>query len=137
MKKFLAIGALGGLVGCASVPGMSPPDPAMPGAPVFFQPFSAALDQPALATIASTAKAAEAQPTATVYVTAAADPVGSVLANKYLSETRAQVVADQLVADGVATERVHTRAIGIASAPMGEGGGAAQVSRRALIQVGG
>jgi outer membrane protein OmpA-like peptidoglycan-associated protein len=136
VKKVLAITAFGGLIGCAPMWGMSPPEPATPGTPVFFQPFSAALDQSALATIASAAKAAEAQPNATVYVTGAADPVGSALANKYLSETRAQVVADQLVADGVAAERVHTRAIGIASAPMDEGSGAAQVSRRALIQVG-
>jgi outer membrane protein OmpA-like peptidoglycan-associated protein len=105
-----------------------------PATPVFFQPFSAALDESAMTTIATTAKAAEARPDATVIVTGAADSVGSSLANQYLSETRAQVVADALVADGVAPSRIHTRATGIASAP-GPVGAPAQSARRVLIQI--
>jgi len=134
MRKFIAISVLCGLVGCAELPAMpfyGPPAASTPATPVFFQPFSAALDQPALATIASAAQEAKAKPDARVLVTGAADSVGSSKANKYLSETRAQVVADALVADGVARGRIHLRAAGEVSAP----GSYTQVARRALIQI--
>ena len=68
-------------------------------------------------------------------VTGAADSVGSSKANKDLSQTRAQVVADALVSDGVAPGRIHTRAIGIAPSHAAYGT-PAQYARRALIQVG-
>ena len=60
--------------------------------------------------------------------------MGSAKANKYLSEARAQVVADALVTDGIASWRIHTRAIGIAAAPTADGT-PAQYARRTLIQV--
>jgi outer membrane protein OmpA-like peptidoglycan-associated protein len=134
MKKLMMISVLGLLVGCAelpALPGMGPKAASTPATPVFFQPFSAALDQPALSTIASAAQEAQAQPGSRVVVTGAADGVGSPKANKYLSETRAQVVADALVADGVARGRIKLRAAGAVEAP----GGAAQAGRRALIQI--
>ena len=130
MKKFLTISLLCGLVGCVSSP---PPGPATP---VFFQPFSAALDESALTAIASAAKEANQQPEARVTVTGAADSVGSIQANKYLSETRAQVVADALVSDGVSADRIHVRGVGIALAP-GAVGTSAQSARRVLVQIGG
>jgi outer membrane protein OmpA-like peptidoglycan-associated protein len=102
---------------------------------VFFQPFSAALDAPALTTIASVAQEAKEKPGTRVTVTGAADSVGSSKANKDLSQTRAQVVADALVSDGVAPGRIHTRAIGIAPSHAAYGT-PAQYARRALIQVG-
>ena len=104
--------------------------------PVFFQPWSAAISATAAKTIAAAAKAALADPAAPVVVTGAADTVGSALANKYMSEARAQVVSDALVADGVAAVRVETKAIGATSAPGVATGSYAQFSRRVLIQVG-
>jgi outer membrane protein OmpA-like peptidoglycan-associated protein len=137
MKKFLMISALCGLSACASVPFMNePPVPTTPATPVFFQPFSANLDQPALDTIAAAAKAANEEPGAQVTVIGAADGVGSAAANKYLSKTRAQVVADQLETDGVDPSRLRIRGEGTAPSPA-PAAGAAQSARRALIQIGG
>jgi len=131
MRKLMMISVLYGLVGCAALPGMGPPAASSPATPVFFQPFSAALDAPALSTISSAAQEAQAEPDARVVVTGAADPVGSAKANKYLSETRAQVVADALVADGVPRGRIKLRAAGAVQSP----GGSTQAGRRALIQI--
>ena len=82
-------------------------------------------------TIAAAAKAALADPAAPVVVTGAADTVGSALANKYMSEARAQVVSDALVADGVAAiavclvnsyvNPVHERQIGALIAEIAPG----------------
>jgi outer membrane protein OmpA-like peptidoglycan-associated protein len=136
MKKILLISLLSVLSGCTSPGYMDATAVNAPATPIFFQPFSAALDESALTMIANTAKAANAQPDANVYVTGAADSVGSALANEYLSETRAQVVADALVADGVAPSRIRMRAVGITSAPVPDGT-PAQSARRVLIQIAG
>ena len=128
---------LAALGGCAVVPEIDflhRPVAPTPATPVFFQPFSAALDQPALTTISALAQEANNEPKARVYVTGAADGTGSSAANKDISRARAQVVADALVTDGVARGRIHMRAIGVVMSPTGPG---AQAGRRALIQVGG
>ena len=134
MKKILMFSLLCALSGCNSASMMDADAVSAPATPIFFQPFSAALDESAMTTIATAAKAAEAQPNATVIVTGAADSVGSLLANKYLSETRAQVVADALAAYGVAPSRIQMRSAGIAPAP-GPVGAPAQSARRVLIQI--
>ncbi|HVE22662.1 MAG TPA: OmpA family protein [Acidocella sp.] len=103
--------------------------------PVFFQPWSAAISKTASETIAAAARAALADPSTSVIVTGAADTVGSALANKYMSEARAQVVSDALAADGVAASRIKVRASGATEAPGAAPGSYAQFSRRALIQV--
>lgn len=104
----------------------------VPNYVVFFQEWSAGLDQPALQTIATAAAAAAKNPTAPVNVTGYADPLGSKQANIYLSETRAQVVIDQLTADGVAPERTHLHAAGITNYSL-----TSQESRRVVITIGG
>ncbi len=136
MRKILVISVLCGLSGgCAMLPGARPAPLTVPDIPVFFQPFSAALDQPALNTIATAAKFAGNYPDAPILVVGAADTVGGTKANELLSETRAQVVADQLVADGVAQSRITEKGLGETTTP-----GSAlptQFSRRALIRIGG
>ncbi len=142
MRKILMFSLLsclaGPLAGCDSMMqsmGMgSPPVPTTPDTPIFFQPWSANLDQPALATIATAAKAANEEPNAPVVVTGAADTVGGSKANLFLSHARAQVVADQLKADGVASSRITTKAVGETNAP-GAPGGYQQFSRRVLIRI--
>jgi len=99
---------------------------------VFFEEWSAALDAPALKTIAAAAQAASQQPGASVSVTGFADPLGSVQANIYLTETRAQVVTDQLTADGVGTARIQQHAAGKVPYQL-----TSQESRRVVITVGG
>ncbi len=104
--------------------------------PVFFQPWSAALDANASSTIAIAAKTAAANPTYPVIVTGSADTVGGAQANKDMALTRAQVVADALAADGVAESRIAVVSTGSISSPGTAPGSYAQFSRRVLIQVG-
>jgi outer membrane protein OmpA-like peptidoglycan-associated protein len=134
MKKIFIVSALAcGLSGCASLPFMGPPAAETPDTPVFFQPNSATLDGPAQAAIGSAAKEAAERPDATVYVTGAADAVGSAASNDTLSRSRANAVATALEADGVAATRVHIRAAGeVPAATATE-----QSARRVLIHVGG
>jgi len=73
---------------------------------VYFQEWSAALDNSAQAEIANAAAWAKAHPDTTVQVVGAADPTGSRAANILLSELRAQVVVDQLTEDGVVAQRI-------------------------------
>ncbi|WP_298216161.1 OmpA family protein [Acidocella sp.] len=131
MKKIIIFSMLAGLGGCASAP-QTPP-----ATPVFFQPWSAALDQPALTTIATVAKAANAQPDAPVEVTGAADSVGDTQANEQLAQARAQAVANQLVADGVARERLRVDTVGEIKPKLVAPGTPVQADRRVLIRIGG
>jgi outer membrane protein OmpA-like peptidoglycan-associated protein len=104
--------------------------------PVFFQPWSAAIDANASSTIAIAAKTAVANPTYPVVVTGSADTVGGEAANKDMALTRAQVVADALAADGVSASRIAIVSTGSISSPGTAPGSFAQFSRRVLIQVG-
>jgi outer membrane protein OmpA-like peptidoglycan-associated protein len=132
MRKFLVISLLCGVSACAYLPFGGPPAATSPATPVFFQPFSAALDPDATSAIASAAAAANQAPDAQVTVTGAADTVGSSDANKALSRQRALAVAAQLQADGVAPSRIHAYGIGEAGRP----GNEAQANRRVLIRIG-
>lgn len=134
MKKMFIVCTLAALTGCAMQPVAT--TPVGPAAPVFFQPFSVALDAPAQAVIASAAQSAKGTPQARVIVTGAADSVGSEKLNDYISEARAQIVADTLVQDGVPEERIEIRANGITQAltPV-PNGTPAQSARRVLIQL--
>ncbi len=134
MKKFLMISLLSGVSACASLPFMGPRAASTPDTPVFFQPASAALDQPALTSIQSAAEAAQARPGAPVYVTGAADSIGPAAANQQLSQARAQAVASALASDGVASGRIHTDWIGESAAPAPDTH--AQAARRVLIRIG-
>ena len=131
MKLILTIAALAALTGCAT----TPPSP-LRTTPVFFQPWSAALDANALSAIAIAAQTAQAEPQARVEVTGAADSVGGDKANRYISEARAQMVADQLETDGVAPGRIAVRGAGVVHdlAPIGT---PSQFARRVLIVIGG
>jgi len=133
MKRILCMTVIAALAGCAAP---QPQGPLPPATPVFFEPWSASLDSHALSAIASAAQAAQATPTAPISVIGAADSTGSAQANKYISETRAQVVSDQLVADGVASNRITVHGAGTVSAPV-PAGAPAQYSRRVIIQLGG
>lgn len=118
---------LAGVAGCATAPGAVP---AAPARVVFFTPWSADLDAPAQAIVADAARAAQAAPGRPVLVESYASPVGSPQANLTLSKLRAQHVADGLVQDGVARERLVLR-------PRGETPGNPDIeSRRVVIEIG-
>ncbi|HJS86916.1 MAG TPA: OmpA family protein [Acetobacteraceae bacterium] len=95
---------------------------------VFFQKWSAAFDDPALRVIAEAARWAKSHPDAQVSVTGAADRTGSRQANILLSELRAQVVADQLAADGADPRRIKQMGLGSVDYAL-----SSQESRRVVI----
>ncbi len=133
MRKITALLAFAGLLRLAATSFAATPDA---NYPVFFQPWSAAIDSHGASTIAIAAKAALAHPKDPVIVTGSADTVGGAAANQDIAQTRAQVVADALVADGVPRSRIATVATGALSAPGTAPGSYAQFSRRVLIKVG-
>ncbi len=94
------------------------------------------MDNHALSAIASAAQQAKATPGTEVVVTGAADSTGSSTANRDISKTRAQVVADQLTADGVDPAHIKVCGVGTVAAPT-QNSSPAQYARRVLIQVGG
>ncbi len=86
--------------------------PPLPHIVVFFQSWSARLDEPALRAVRSAADWAQQHSDATLVVIGYASTVGSAQANQDLSRLRAQIVSDTLVADGVAPQRIRRRALG-------------------------
>ncbi len=98
---------------------------------VFFDEWSAAIDDPAREAIQRAAEIAK-KSDAVVTVTGYADTTGSVAANKLLSATRAQVVADQLETEGVPAGHIKQVAAGEIPAP----GDIKQESRRVGIVIG-
>ncbi len=79
---------------------------------VFFQEWSARLDDPAQAVITQAAEWVKAHPDNVAHVAGFADPTGSKAANALLSELRAQLVVDQLQADGIDPARISQRGHG-------------------------
>ena len=79
---------------------------------IFFQSFSANLDDAAQGAIQAAAASARAHPGVPITVAGYASPVGSAQANADLSRTRAQVVSDGLVSHGVEPGRIKRKALG-------------------------
>ena len=126
MRRFACLLVLA-LAAC-TVPATAPPHKVV----VFFQEWSAAIDKPAAGAITEAAQWAKEHPADAIKVAGYADPTGSALANDYMSRTRAQVVADQLVADGVDRSRIIIAAHGSVDFTL-----TSQESRRVEIAVGG
>ena len=79
---------------------------------VFFVEWSGALDDAAAGIVRQAAEAALKQPGKRLVVTGYADRKGGKQADLYLSELRAQMVTDTLVADGVPLNRIRMVAAG-------------------------
>ena len=105
MRRLLPLLMLGLLAGTARA------QPA-PNYVVFFQEWSAALDNAAQGVITQAAGFAKAHPQNRVQITGFADTTGSHRANILLSELRAQMVEDQLVSDGIDARRIRLSAVG-------------------------
>jgi OOP family OmpA-OmpF porin len=99
---------------------------------VFFQEWSAALDPAAIGVVSGAEQFAKDHPAAVVKVNGYADPQGSAAANDYMSLTRAQVVADRLVADGLDRARIVLGTHGATDFTL-----TSQESRRVEIAIGG
>jgi outer membrane protein OmpA-like peptidoglycan-associated protein len=104
----VALSLLTSLGACATPGGTAAPQKFV----VYFQEWSANLDDAAKTTITQAAGYATQHPTQSVTVAGFAAPDGSVQANVDLSRTRAQVVVDQLKQDGVDGGRIHLAARG-------------------------
>jgi outer membrane protein OmpA-like peptidoglycan-associated protein len=98
---------------------------------VFFQDWSAALDDSAQAVISNAAEWVKSHPGNIAHVNGFADPAGSRKANTLLSELRAQMVVDQLLSDGVGQNRIRQRGHGSVQFAL-----SSQESRRVEISVG-
>ncbi len=98
---------------------------------VFFQEWSAALDDAAQSVIGQAAEWVKSQPGNVAHVNGFADPTGSKRANALLSDLRAQMVVDQLQTDGVAANRIRQRGHGSVQFAL-----TSQESRRVEISIG-
>jgi len=126
MRRFACLLLL--LVAACTASAPSPPHRII----VFFQEWSAAIGPAAVGAIGEAAQWAKDHPGDRIQVTGYADPTGSVEANDYMSRTRAQVVADQLVTDGVDRSRIRVAAHGPVDFTL-----TSQESRRVEIAIGG
>ncbi len=107
---------------------VAPAKAAQPAAVVFFTLWSALLDDAASSVVEQAASQINASQTGIITVTGYADISGSAEANSLLAKLRAQLVIDQLVADGVSRTRLK-RADRGATPDIG----GANESRRVLI----
>lgn len=119
------------LLSCAAIGTAGAADPPPQKFVVFFQEWSAAIDDPAQAVIAEAADWVKAHPGNVARISGFASPNGSRKANVLLADLRAQVVVDQLVTDGVDAKRVQQRGRGPVPFAL-----TAQESRRVEISVG-
>lgn len=113
--------ALLALAACAETPAPAvtaappAPPPAAPAAPVdpnralpiFFEAWSALLEDPAQQALREAAARIKANPRVPVLIVGYADPRGSAEANMILSRLRARVVADALITNGVPAARLR------------------------------
>ena len=95
----------------APVAAPAPPAPTVPGPnralPIFFEAWSAALDEPAREALLELANLAKTMPRVPILVVGYADPRGSQQANMHLSRLRARVVADVLIGHGIPSARIR------------------------------
>jgi len=93
----------------APAPAAAPAAPVDPNRalPIFFEPWSAALEEPAQVALRDAANRIKANPRVPVLVVGFADPRGSREANMILSRLRARVVADTLIEHGVPNARIR------------------------------
>jgi outer membrane protein OmpA-like peptidoglycan-associated protein len=99
---------------------------------VFFQEWSAAIDDTAQSVVTEAADFAKAHPRSMVQVHGYADPVGSRQANVLMSQLRAQRVSDQLLGDGIPASRIRQDGHGPVKFAI-----SSQESRRVVVEIAG
>ena len=97
---------------------------------VFFQSWSAAMDNSAQAVVGKAAEWVKAHPGNVAHVNGFASTVGGRQANVLLADLRAQMVVDQLQSDGVDAKRIVQRGHGPVKYEL-----TAQESRRVEISI--
>ncbi len=111
MRRLAALGLILAFAGCARLQLGTPAGQGQKYV-IFFEPFSAALGEAAQGSIKAAAESANDHPTVMVTVAGFASPIGTPAANADLAKTRAQVVADGLVSNGVPAGRIQRKALG-------------------------
>jgi outer membrane protein OmpA-like peptidoglycan-associated protein len=129
MRRLLLALPLLALAGCAT---QAERLAAEPTRAVFFEADSARLDEAGMRVIRDAAALARRFPDASVRVMGFAGPTGGATYNRALSRARAEHVAEELVAAGVARDRIGVGARGEVPFALIE-----QESRRVEIRVGG
>jgi outer membrane protein OmpA-like peptidoglycan-associated protein len=124
------LGLLFLLVYAATVPARAADPPAQKFV-VFFQEWSAAIDDPAQDVIRQAAEWVGSHPGNFARVNGFASTIGSRQANVLLADLRAQVVVDQLLSDGVNAKRIQQRGHGPVTFAL-----TPQESRRVEISIG-
>ena len=119
------------LLSCAVVASAHAADAPAQRFVVYFQEWSAALDDSARSVIGQAAEWVKSHPGNVAHVNGFADPTGSKRANELLSDLRAQMVVDQLQIDGVDPKRVRQRGHGSVQFAL-----TSQESRRVEISAG-
>ncbi len=112
-RRPLAALALGGLMSAAPAAASTPPPARGRAFIVFFETWSAALDDAALAGLDRIAALAAEHPDVPVLVEGFTGPQGSQGANELLGQLRARMVFDALVERGVPAERLRMVGRGI------------------------
>jgi outer membrane protein OmpA-like peptidoglycan-associated protein len=115
---------------CAATGSARAADPTPQKFVVFFQEWSAAIDDSAQEVISHAADWVKSHPGNVAHVNGFASTVGSRQANILLADLRAQVVVDQLLTDGVDAKRVQQRGHGPVPFAL-----TAQESRRVEISI--
>ena len=118
-RRFLSVLVAGPVLGataCAPKPAVVDAPPKSVG---FFTNFSADLDADAQQVVEHISADALASPRRTIYVEGYANPLGSPEASRKLSDLRAQVVVDAIVAHGVPPSRIVSRPRGATAADAG------------------
>jgi OmpA-OmpF porin, OOP family len=106
---------LSALAAATAAGAQTAPNTAKPETPrflVYFDEFSANLSDEAKKVIADAAKNARASGAKAVVVQARASATGKAETNKYLAQTRASIVTDQLEEDGIARTMIRQEPIG-------------------------
>jgi OOP family OmpA-OmpF porin len=114
-KAFRLLVLLSALAAAAAAGAQTAPNAAKPDTPrflVYFDEFSANLSDEAKSVIADAAKNAQQSGAKGIVVQARASATGKPETNKYLAQTRASIVADQLEEDGIARTMVRQEPIG-------------------------
>lgn len=111
-RLFLLALPLLAVAACATNSDM-PPGESRQAFVVFFEDRSAQLDNAAKASIHEAAELARRYAAVKLVVAGFADPEGAPEANRTLSRQRARAVADALIANGVARDRLSVTARGV------------------------
>ncbi len=110
-RRVAALGMILAMAGCAELHLGSPAGQGQKFV-IFFQPWSANIDDQGQAAVKAAADSAKYHSTVPVTVAGFASPIGTTQANADLAKTRAQVVSDALVSNGVSADRIKRKALG-------------------------